>query len=234
MTVKGGFNANTGAIIAGGQLFDSATRVAIAVGDYYIATVAGNFFGQASTPLTPGDSVLVQTAAAVGASSITDFAVIQSDTDVATISTVGIGNTNIEGAGNKDGLSLVYSGSGTAKLGLDIISLPFSGAVSTTDPATVEFAVYNDEGGANQKMTLAQIQQGISASATSNLTAASTVVTHNLGTRNVIVQLYDIVTNDTVYGDVSRTSTNTITVAFASTPTNTIRCMIYSVDIQGV
>ena len=38
-----------------------------------------------------------------------------------------------------------------------------------------------DEATANQKITLQQIQQGISASATASLTAASTVITHNLG-----------------------------------------------------
>jgi len=231
LTVKGGFNASSGVTaVAGTNLY---TNTALAVGDYYIVTVAGNFFGNAATPLTVGDSVLVQTAAASGSGDENDFAVIQSDTDLATISTVGIGNTNIDGAGTKDGLTLAYS-SGTATVGLDITSLPGSGAVSATDPATVSFAVYNDEGGANQKMTLAQIQQGISASAVATLSAASTVVTHNLGTRDVIVQLYDTNTFDTVYADVSRTSTNTITVAFASTPSDNIRCMIYSVDIQGV
>ena len=164
---------------------------------------------------------------------LSDWVTVQNNVGLATVSTVGIGNTNIDGAGTKDGLSLAYS-SGTATVGLDITSLPASGAVSTIDPSQVEFAVYDGEATANQKITLQQIQQGISASATASLTAASTVITHNLATRDVIVQLYDSVTYDTVYGDVSRTSTNTITVAFASTPTNTIRCMIYAVDIQGI
>ena len=133
LNVKGGFNANTGAIATGGNLTSGGSRVAIAIGDYYVVTVAGNFFGNAATPLTPGDSVLVQTAASVGASVEGDFAVIQSDTDLATISTVGIGNVNIDGAGSKDGLALSYS-SGTATVGLDVGSLPASGAVSTLDP----------------------------------------------------------------------------------------------------
>ena len=92
LNVKGGFNATTGAIVSGGNLTSGGSRVAIAIGDYYVVTVAGDFFGNAATPLTPGDSVLVQTAAAAGASVEGDFAVIQSDTDLATASTVGIGN----------------------------------------------------------------------------------------------------------------------------------------------
>ncbi len=108
---KGGFNASTGAIVGGGNLTSGAGRVAVAVGDYYVVTVAGNFFGNAATPLTPGDSVIVQTAAAAGASVEGDFIVVQSDTDLATISTVGLGNVN--GTANQIGVS--YS-AGTATL----------------------------------------------------------------------------------------------------------------------
>jgi len=105
---KGGFDASTGAIVGGGNLTYFGTRVAIAVGDYYVVTVAGDFFGNAATPLTPGDSVIVQTAAAAGASVEADFIVVQSDTDLATLTTVGIGNVN---AGT--GISVAYA-AGTA------------------------------------------------------------------------------------------------------------------------
>lgn len=89
---KGGFNANTGDIVGGGNLTSGATRVAVAVGDYYVVTVDGDFFGNTATPLTVGDSVIVQTAAAAGASVEADFIVVQSDTDLATATTVGLGN----------------------------------------------------------------------------------------------------------------------------------------------
>ena len=105
---KGGFNANTGAIVGGGNLTTGGSRVAIAVGDYYVVTVAGNFFGNAATPLTPGDSVIVQTAAAAGASVEGDFIIVQSDTDLATYSTVGLGNVNVE---NDTGIAAGYHGS---------------------------------------------------------------------------------------------------------------------------
>lgn len=89
---KGGFNANTGDIVGGGNLTSGAARVAVAVGDYYVVTVDGNFFGNTATPLTVGDSVIVQTAAVAGASVEADFIVVQSDTDLATATTVGLGN----------------------------------------------------------------------------------------------------------------------------------------------
>ena len=105
---KDGFNANTGAITGGGNLTSGGSRVAVAVGDMYVVTVAGNFFGNANTPLTPGDSVICKEAAAAGTSTESDFIVVQSDTDVATASTIGIGNVN---AGT--GISVAYS-NGTA------------------------------------------------------------------------------------------------------------------------
>lgn len=105
---KDGFNANTGAITGGGNLTSGGSRVAVAVGDMYVVTVAGNFFGNANTPLTPGDSVICKEAAAAGTSVEADFIVVQSDTDVATASAIGLGNVN---AGT--GISVSYS-NGTA------------------------------------------------------------------------------------------------------------------------
>jgi len=48
--------------------------------------------------------------------------------------------------------------------------------------------------------------------------SASIAVNHNLGTRNVIVQLFDTSSWETVYADVVRTNTNTVTLTFASAP----------------
>ena len=95
---KGGFNANTGDLDSPltGDLY---VDVAIAVGDYYVVTTAGDFFGNTATPLTPGDSVIVQTAKAAGFATEADFVVVQSDTDLATLTTVGIGNVGNAGSG---------------------------------------------------------------------------------------------------------------------------------------
>jgi len=48
--------------------------------------------------------------------------------------------------------------------------------------------------------------------------STSIAVTHNLGTLDVIVQLYDNSTYETVYADVVRNSVNQITVSFATAP----------------
>lgn len=176
---KGGFNASTGAIVGGGNLTSGATRVAVAVGDYYVVTTDGDFFGNTATPLTTGDSVIVQTAAVAGASVEADFIVVQSDTDLATLSTVGIGNVN---AGT--GIGVSYT-AGTA-------------TVTNTDT--------NATNTATDTITAGQL---------------SGTVTHAFGI-NTIVQTINS-SGDTVYCDVTRTSTTSVaTIAIAEATDITI------------
>ena len=235
---KGGFNASTGAIVGGGNLTSGATRVAVAVGDYYVVTVDGDFFGNTATPLTVGDSVIVQTAAEAGASVEGDFIVVQSDTDLATETTVGLGNVNIEGAGDKDGLSLSYS-SGTATLGLDINSLTANDA---TDDPTSNYSIpfYSDPDGENYKITIAEILNlGLSANSWSgtigngSLTSLPIVSgTHELGTDSTsfMIQLVEVSSGETVYADVTRGASGLVTIDFASPPaTNAIRVLIQKI-----
>lgn len=62
--------------------------------------------------------------------------------------------------------------------------------------------------------------------------SASGTVNYPVGfptTRDVIVQLYDTVTYETVYADVERTSTTQLTITFASTPTNSIRVLVQKI-----
>ena len=59
---------------------------------------------------------------------------------------------------------------------------------------------------------------------------ASAVITHNLNSTDIMVQLYDTATFETVYADVLRTSSNAITVTFGAVPTNKIRILIIKID----
>ena len=61
------------------------------------------------------------------------------------------------------------------------------------------------------------------------LSVTSAVITHNLNSVDVMVQLYDAITFDTVYADVVRTDANNVTVTFGAAPTNKIRILIIKI-----
>ena len=212
LNVKGGFNASTGIVALTSVSLYTAT--AVAVGDYYIVTTAGDFFGQASTPLTVGDSVLVQTASTSPAS-ITDFAVIQSDTDLATAATVGIGNVNVNAANSdKGGLTLSY-GSGTGTVGVDI-----AGQDALAALIEMQFLVFDAaDSGVNGKLDIASLSTYVNTVNSKKLTTTNQTThtfTHSLNTFDVIVQLYDTSSKETVYASVDRTSVNVVTATTAS------------------
>tara|TARA_R110000823_G_scaffold255035_1_gene377167 strand:- start:205 stop:1968 length:1764 start_codon:yes stop_codon:yes gene_type:complete len=215
---KGGFNASTGAIVGGGNLTSGATRVAVSVGDYYVVTVDGNFFGNAATPLTVGDSVIVQTQADAGDSVEGDFIVVQSETDLATLTTVGIGNV---GAGTAtSGIDVSYN-AGTASLEIDNNELTTSTALPTFIAGT--------EGSVTKKFAFADVffTQGkkllLDGSVTAGVTRTppsggitrftvtlSSAWSSNVDGTNCMVEVTQLTNGAQVFADVTRTTTQII------------------------
>lgn len=60
----------------------------------------------------------------------------------------------------------------------------------------------------------------VASQSVGNASDTSFTVTHNFGTRDVLVQVYDSSTYETVIADTVRTTTNTVTVSFTSAPSN--------------
>ena len=234
---KGGFNANTGAIVGGGNLTSGGSRVAVDVGDFYVVTVAGNFFGDASEPLEIGDQVICQTAAVAGASVIGDFVTVQANIDVATTSTVGLVSVPTSG-----GLSVSNAGA---------ISMPDSGVTASTYGETsgtqkvVEIAVdakgrITSASEANISITASQVSDFCQAVTTcignnhnakadiGNGTAVEYDINHNLGSRDVMVQCYrNSSPYDTVELEVQRTDADNIKLkTIDPLTTNEVRVMI--------
>tara|TARA_B100002051_G_scaffold276579_1_gene325815 strand:+ start:2588 stop:4750 length:2163 start_codon:yes stop_codon:yes gene_type:complete len=105
---KGTFNPANGLIatgtnagsylyqLTGGSFDSSKARVALETGDLYIATGSGDFYANTATPLTTGDQVFALNDVAANTSVESDWAVVQSDTDVATYAAIGLGNVNVQ------------------------------------------------------------------------------------------------------------------------------------------
>ena len=220
---KGGFNANTGDLDSPltGDLY---TDVAISIGDYYVVTTAGDFFGNAATPLTPGDSVIVQIAQDAGDAAEVDFIVVQSDTDLATLSTVGLGNVNADTADSKLGISVSYL-SGTAKTGVDIVGLDAGGAVDNSD------VVFGNNGTKNVKFNISDIVGKSSVQLLLNTTTTGVTDQSSppAGTQGWVINSNTVLeaaaldcsvevmteAGQTVYADVTRSS-NDITINFTA------------------
>ena len=90
-----------------------------------------------------------------------------------------------------------------------------------------EYTMFNHAG--TPALTTYKIAQSYAASIGDGENTAYTV-THNLGTRDVMVQLYDASSYETVYADVVRTNTTQITLTFASAPaSNDIKVLVTTV-----
>ena len=225
-------NAVVGGLVYQGG-YDAATNTpdlttspnSILKGWTYTVTVDGTFFGE---QLRVGDVLIAEVN---DPSALTDWTTVQNNIDLASLTQVGIGNVNIDGAGNKDGLSLAYA-SGTATVGLDIENLPnLSVAITAADLASIEIPLFNgDTSDANERTSIATIL----SVANSQISYATTItdtatISHGLNSSDIMVQLYDITTGETVYADVDRISTTQVTITFASTPTNSVRVLVQKI-----
>jgi len=223
LVFQGGYNAATNT-----PNLDSPPTGVIKKGFMWTVTADGLFFTE---QLRVGDSVIAEVDSPT---TLADWTTVQGNVDLATLTTVGIGNVN---AG--DGIGVAYS-NGTAtvtntdkgssqNIFKNIAVSGQSTVVAETNDDTLTLVAGNaieiTTNASTDTITIASTYTPDVTSYATTISATGTV-THNLGTKDVIVQLYDTVTFDTVYADVSRPTTNTITVTFAATPTNPIRVLV--------
>ena len=103
----------------------------------------------------------------------------------------------------------------------------------TTDKWQIEIDPDNNtyQNIATEDYVTTQIGNTSYAASVGDGSATSIAVTHGLGTRDVVVQLFDNATYDTVYADVVRTDTNTVTVTFAVAPSsNAYRVLVQKIS----
>lgn len=227
---QGGFDGSTGYVAGTTNYLDSrGTQIAVNKGWTYTVTVAGTFYGE---NVEVGDVLIAEDDLTSGTGALTDWTTVQNNVDLASLTQVGIGNVNKAGLGDKNGISVAYA-SGTAAVGLDIDGLPnFSiNPISGADLASLEIPLYNgDTSSANEKIELATLLSAASKQISYATTITDTAtISHGLASSDVMVQLYDITTGETVYADVDRISTTQVTITFATTPTNSIRVLVQKI-----
>ena len=185
--------------------------------------------------IDPGDFVFVDQGATYGNAGFVQTEVIT------TLGTDNIAWVQFSGAGTfvaGDGLTLdgnIFNAVGTADRitvaadAIDIAST-YAGQSSITTVGTIATGTWNGTtiaiaNGGTGATTAADARTNLGA--TTKYTAANPLltetsgsvtwtVTHNLGTRNVVIQVYDIATFDEVVVDVDRTNTNTATLSWVA------------------
>jgi len=223
LVYQGGYNAATNT-----PNLDSPPTGTIKKGFMWTVTADGTFFTE---QLRIGDSVIAEVDSPT---TLADWTTVQGNVDLATLTTVGIGNVN---AG--DGVGVAYSNGTATVTNTDkgssqniFKNIAVSGqstvvAESNDDTLTLVAgnAIAITTNASSDTITIASTYTPPTTSYAVTISATATI-THSLNTKDVIVQLYDTVTSDTVYADITRATVDTVTVTFASTPSNPIRVLV--------
>lgn len=205
--------------------------------------------GTNSTSIGDGDNItiggtgLISVTESSGAFTISTTANNYSHPTQTAINASGTGATVV------DGVTVNTLGHTTAvsTRTLSLLDLGYSGAADANNyvlPAATEAVVGGVElattleAAAGTDSTRAITAAGLNAyvadrkfkTSIGNGTDTAYTVTHNLNTTDVIVQLYDVSSGDTVFADVERSSVNAVEVAFGAAPaSNDIRVLIQAI-----
>ena len=241
---KGGYNANTGLTTdlgVGNGSLDGASNIALDLGDFFVVTTAGTAFY--SETLEVGDLIFA------------NQDISASSNPAQSVYTVVIQDQNVAGAGATDGATqkgvagfdsgnFGVTANGFVTLDNTGVSAGSYGSASKSLSATVTAkGLLSSLSAQDIAITASQVTDFCNAVSTciaaneqytvniGDGNATSYAVTHNLGTRDVMVQLYDNSSYDTVYAEVVRNSTSQVTISFTTAPsTNDIRVLITKVS----
>ena len=205
LSYQGAYNAST-------NVPDLTTSPnSIKKGWTYTVTADGTFFGE---QLRVGDVLIAEID---NPTDLNAWTTVQNNVDLADLTTVGIGNVN---AG--EAIDVSYA-SGTATVSVEDSTASNKGAVIVAGGTGISVAY------SSGTATVTNTDTNSSNTYAETITDTNLTIDHNLGTKDVIVQLYDITTDETVYADVERISNSRIGVTFASTPVNSVRVLVQKI-----
>ena len=228
---QGGYNASTNSpALTGGS------NVALDQGDFFVVTTGGSFFTET---LEVGDLIFANSdISASSTPSLSDYTVVIADQNIAGAGSTDGGTT--KGVAGFDSGNFGVTANGWVTLDDTGVSAGSVGGASKSLSATVTAkGLLTSLTEQNIAITASQVTDFCSAVSTcvaaneqyavsiGNGNDTSFAVSHGLNTRDVIVQLYDNSSYDTVHADVVRTSTSAVTISFNSAPaTNDIRVLV--------
>ena len=195
-----------GTVGTGGTV-DTLPTSGVKVGDTYKVSVAGTYASQSAKV---GDLFIATATTPTWA-----YVPSGDDTGVTSV-TAGAGLNTTSDDTATDGGSITSTGT---------LYLTKSGVTAGTY-TSVTVDKYGRVTGGTNPSTLSKYSTTI----TGDASKTSFTVTHNLGSRDVIVQVYDAANYDEVVVDVVRTSTSAITVSFATAPASSVS---YKVVVIG-
>ena len=242
LVYQGGYNAATNT-----PNLDATPVITINTGFTWTVTADGTFFTE---QVRAGDVLIANNNAPT---TLAEWTTVQNNIDIATTTTVGIASfssDNFAVAANghvtiKDNgviLGTETTGSYVATIG-EGAGIDVTGSGSETAAVTVTLNLNeltvgtgpthlagNDGSGNTRRFTITEVADEVSAANGFAATiSASGTVTHSLGTNDVVIQLYDTVTLETVYADMDRSSVNAVDITFATVPTNSIRVLVQKI-----
>ena len=221
--------AGSGALIYQGG-YDASTAppsAGVLQGWTYAVTVAGTGGGFFNPTLEVGDLIIANINTPLTAA---DWTEINKNIDQATATIQGIANFPTAGGltVSAGAVSLTTTGPGVGSVGSVSESLTITTDVKGRVTArTAQAIAITSSQVTNFNTSVNSLIAANSFSA--SVTLSSQAVIHNLNSKDVIVQLYDTVSFDTVYADVNRTNVNTVTITFGATPANAVRVLISKV-----
>ena len=208
LVFQGGYNAATNT-----PDLDSSPSSSIKKGWSYVVTAAGSFFTET---VEVGDFLIAQQDTPT---TLAHWVTVQNNIGIATTTTPGIASFAdasfaVSAAGevtlDDSGVTAATYGSASA---VPVFAVNAKGqvtSVTNTNISIAHTAITDFDAEVDARITAREFD------GTNSGTGTTHTFTHNLGTRNVIVQLYDSSTYETVFAKVVRTSTSVVTVTTAS------------------